>query len=205
MTTESTNNAPAGEGLEQDSWPDRAARLANQIAHWPVHRRGELAQLRRMDPEKPKAPAFWRLLHRDQLGRTPENETRWGTILHAIALMTPNSNTEDNVQSAHNPRIPFGRALFEGSDPERQKALCHEARVQLLLSSREHIFRRNFLIIIRMLGQNGAQVDWREAARLVLDEGRNLEAMEDHVRRVYRLYYQAEHRAQGRAQEEQAA
>ena len=191
---------PIGEP-EREKWPDLAARLANIIAHYPVHQRGDLAQLRRMNPESPNAPAFWRLLHRHGLGRTQENERRWGTILQAIAIMTPNANTKDNVQSAHNPRRPFGRSLYEGNGKGRMP-LCREGRLHQMLGSREHIFRRNFMIIMRMLAQNGAQVDWREAARLVLDEGRNLKAMEDHVRRVYRLYYQAEYHAENRDRDE---
>ena len=39
--------------------------------------RGDLAQLRRMNPDVPDAAAFWRLMARQDLFRGPELEAKW--------------------------------------------------------------------------------------------------------------------------------
>ena len=183
---------------QRESWPDTAARLAGIIAHYPVHNRGDLAQLRRMDPEEPDAPAFWRLTNQHRLGMSTDSERRWALILQSIALLTPNTNNAARVLSAHDPRTPVGRALFQGGDPQRTQALCHEQRLEQLLSSRRKDFRRNLMNLVRMMAQQGTQMDFREMARLVLDEDRDPEAHRRRLNRIPRDYYRAEHRASGR-------
>ena len=182
-------------GKEKLSWPDTAAKLANIIAHYPIHNRKDLAELRRMNPEDPDTPAFWRLTNQHSLGMSPENERRWALILNGIALMTPNTNTEDQVRSAHNPRISIGKALFQGNDPERKDPICHERRVQQLLNSRGKAFRRNLAITMRMLAQNDVSLDWREIARLILYEGQDHESRQQAGLRITKDYYRAEYRA----------
>ena len=190
MTQEETGTR---EGREP--WPETAARLANTIAHYPMFNRKDLAELRRMDPEEPDAPAFWRLTNRHQLGRSPENERSWGLILHGIALMTPNTNTEGRVRSAHNPRVSVGTALFQGNDPSRKHPLCQEQRLEQLTNSRGKPFRRNLTIILRTLGQNEASLDWRELARLILDEEQHPDRRKDHITKMARDFYRAEYKA----------
>ena len=69
------------------SWSEIAVRIANHMASEGFGR-GDLAALRRMNPESPNAAAFWRLTARYDVLRGEESERRWGLILHGIALMT---------------------------------------------------------------------------------------------------------------------
>ena len=181
------------EGTKED-WPSTAARLADIIAHYPVHNRGGLAELRRMDPEEPDAPTFWRLTNQHRLGMSPENERRWATILQAIALLTPNANREGRVTSAHNRRMPVGTALFQGKDPQRESALCDEQRLEQLAGSRGKAFRKCLLNLVRTLAQQDARLNCEEIARMVLGEGRNRKEQQRRMSRVTRDYYRAEYR-----------
>ena len=205
MTTETTpesaetpeaNRAPeANQTPEEMSWPDRAAHLANIIAHYPVYNRGDLAQLRRMNHDRPTAPAFLRIANRYRFGQDEEDLHRWALVLRGIAIMTPNSNTHDHIRSAHNPYVSVGRALFQGSNPNRTQAICSESRVRKLTNSTGSAFRNNLLSTLRMLARDQTSLDWRELANLILDVGRNRNATEKHREYIARQYYQAEYRA----------
>ena len=193
MTQQKETQATETENTE--SWPDRAARLAGIIAHYPVHNRGDLAQLREVDAEQPDTAAFWRLTNQHQLGMTPDTERRWALILKCIALLTPNGNREDRIQSAHQQRRSLGQALFLGPDEQRESPLCHEKRMEQLVSSQGKSFRSNLANIVRMLAQQGAQLDCRELARVILAEGSNREGHRRNMQRIARDYYRAEHRS----------
>ena len=88
-----------------------------------------MAELRRMKPEEPDAAIFWRLLARQGLleGREMrrELESKWGLILHGIALMTPtvegNNEADRPRPSAHDATVPVGLALFLGGDDNRTR------------------------------------------------------------------------------------
>ena len=184
-------------GIEDMSWPERAARIANVLAHYPVYDTGGLAELRRLNPEDPDGATFWRLMNRYQLGRTLENEIRWATILQGIAIMTPNSNTEQNVKYVHLPWMTLGEALFNAGDRERTEPVCSEGRVYQMLDAREASFRRHLIAILRQLAQHGVRMDCRELARLVLDDGKNRDRRTDRQNRqnVSRSYFRTETRA----------
>ena len=184
-------------GIEDMSWPERAARIANVLAHYPVYDTGGLAELRRLNPEDPDGATFWRLMNRYQLGRTPENEVRWATILQGIAIMTPNSNTEQNVKYVHLPWMTLGEAMFNAGDRERTEPVCSEGRMYQMLDAREASFRRHLIAILRQMAQQGVRMDCRELARLVLDDGKNRDRRTDRQNRqnVSRSYFRTEARA----------
>jgi CRISPR system Cascade subunit CasB len=138
--------------------------------------RGDLAGLRRLDPDHPAAPAFWRLLVRvpEERRLGAEAERRWGLILHGMALMAPH----------HHDTTPVGRALFAAD--------YSEARLGRLLDARGAQFRALVPRLCRQLAHKAQPLDWRELGRLILAAERD-EARAEEVRlRIARAYYGAE-------------
>ena len=116
-TTEVVEAAGAAELLKNiQPWPDRAVSMAGTIAQYVEHRRGDLAELRRMDPDEPDAAVFWRLMAQyDLLDVGEAVERKWALIIHGIALTTPTGSGEGNRRSAHDGYYTSG----EGTVPRR--------------------------------------------------------------------------------------
>ncbi len=202
MTTSKIVEAPGSElqPEQQDEstqpWPDRAVSMAGYIAQYAEHRRGDHAELRRMDHDEPDAAAFWRLMaHHDLLNSNEEAERKWGLIIHGIALMTPSNSGESNPNTAHNGSMPVGRALYLGSDTQRASAFYSEARLNRLLTSGGPMLRTLLARMFRMLAASGVTFNWREMARFILNEDYNDDATEQNRRRIAREYYRAERRS----------
>ena len=87
-------------------------RLVEDICN--PQRRGDSAELRRMNPERPDTATFYRLMAEAGLLVNPVLEGKWALIAHGIALMSP---------SAHDASVQVGEALFEGGDRERKTCL----------------------------------------------------------------------------------
>ncbi len=177
-------------------WGDTAISLSSTVAQLAEHRRGDLAELRRMDPDDPDAAVFWRLLAQyDLLNSGEAVERKWALILHGIALMTPTNSGGDNPQAAHDGSMPVGRALFLGGEAQRSQAFYSESRLNRLLTAREGMMRVLLARMFRMLAASGVSFNWREMAQFILNEGYNEEAAEQGRRRIARDYYQAERRS----------
>ncbi len=183
-TEEKVTSAPS-EPVSR-SWADIAFRLAGQVAGLPDHDRGGFAGLRRMDPDEPDTAAFWRLTAREDLLGIAEIERKWGLILHGIALMTRTAGDDVAGRSAHDGRIPLGRALYENG--------YSETRFNRLLTARGDMLRVLLTRMFRMLAADQATFDWREMATYILNEGYDDEAAERNRRRIAREYYRAERR-----------
>ena len=148
-----------GQGGEPRSWFDIAVGFAGEMVH-PAFRRGDLAELRRMKPEEPGAAIFWRLLAGQGLlegqEMSRELESKWGLILHGIALMTPtveaDSDSAKPRSSAHDPTVPVGLALFQGGDGSRTMAFYSESRLNRLLTARGPMLHTLLARTFRMLG-----------------------------------------------------
>ncbi len=187
MTTTVTEENPAGSAEPVSrSWGDIAFRLAGQVAGLPDHDRGGFAGLRRMEPGEPDTAAFWRLMAREDLLGIPEVERKWGLILHGIALMTRTAGEDVTGRSAHDGRMPVGRALYENG--------YSETRFNRLLTARGDMLRVLLTRMFRMLAADQATFDWREMATYILNEGYDDEAAERNRRRIAREYYRAERR-----------
>ena len=198
MTTTGMTEALGSEAQSEDSlpWPERAVRMAGTIAQYAEHRRGDLAGLRRMDPDEPDAAAFWRLMAQyDLLNSSEDVERKWGLILHGIALMTPANSGEGNPNTAHNGSMPVGRALYLGGESQRSAAFYSEARLNRLLTSGGPMLRTLLARMFRMLAAGGVTFNWREMAQFILNEGFNEDAAEQNRRRIAREYYRAERRS----------
>jgi CRISPR type I-E-associated protein CasB/Cse2 len=162
------------------------ARIAAELAA-PSFPRGDLATLRRMDPDAPgRTPVLLRLLARhayDRLEYGADELRRWALVLHGMALMAPRH---------HRATIAVGRVL---RGPGREP-LYAEARLARLLSARGPAFRAQVPRLARQLKAKDQALDWRELADLILAEGRNEARAEQARERIARAYYRAEAAAQ---------
>ena len=189
---------PSEQGSERQSRGDIAVGFAGEMART-TFKRGELAELRRMNPDQPDAAVFWRLMaSRDLLGNEVL-ESKWALILHGIALMTPTAGYDADSDvirgSAHNPTVPVGLALFQGGDADRGRAFYSETRLNRLLTARGPMLRTLLVRIFRMLGNAEQPFNWRQITQLILSDGYDEDNAERVRRRIARAYYQAELRS----------
>jgi len=134
------------------------AHLAGVIGH-PDFPAGDRADLRRLKPEEPSSPAFWRVLLNHVPGefyRDEEAERRWAVIIQAMALMAP---------EIHAPGRGLGRVLA-GQDRGTM-----EPRLIRLLRSEGTRLEDQVRLMARMLANMAEPVDWTDLARLVLSRG----------------------------------
>ena len=182
-----TSSTPE-EPTSSRTWGDIAFRLVGQVAAMPNYDRGGFAGLRRMDPDEPDTAAFWRLMAREELLGNPEIERKWSLILHGIALMTNTAGGEDIAsRSAHDGRMPVGRALYENG--------YSETRFNRLLTAREDMLRVLLARMFRMLAANNVSFNWSEMAEFILLDGFDDDQAEDRRHRFARDYYRAERRS----------
>ena len=196
MTTDQSSGTMNEEARRPRTWGDIAATFAWQMGR-PDFKRGDLAELRRMDPDSPDAAAFWRLMaQEDLLGGGPNLERKWALILHGIALMTPTAGGNGNSRSAHDGAVPVGRAMFSGGDSGgRASGYYSETRLNRLLTARGPILRTLLGRMFRMLAAANASFNWREMASFILDDGFREDRAELHRYRIAREYYMAERRS----------
>ena len=173
------------------NWGDIAVMFAHTLAS-PNFPRGDLAELRRMDPDEPDAAVVWRLLARYELLGSPRVENKWALILHGIALMTPTAAGDGAGRSAHDGGVPVGRAIFSGGDSQRSSAYYSESRLNRLLTARGSILRTLLARMFRMVAAADQPFNWREMAMFILNEDYDEEAAERARRRIAREYYRTE-------------
>ena len=106
-TPASESHAPAPTTREA------ARRLAPQL---PRLSPGDLAQLRRLDPDEALTTAYWKLwaehlvvLNLPAETTREEHERRWAIVLAAMARLVTRSGTQGRI--LHNKGVPIGRAL----------------------------------------------------------------------------------------------
>ena len=198
MTTDSPIvDAPDGPAQESErrSWGDVAVEIAGRIARLADSRLGDLAELRRMEPDEPDAAVFWRLMAEYDLFGNTDVERKWALILHGIALMTPRNRAGGGASTAHDGYTPVGRALFLGGESRRESGRYSETRLNRLLTSRGPMLRTLLARMFRMLASDGVTFNWREMAQFILNESYDEEAAERARRRIARDYYTAERRS----------
>ena len=197
MTTERNPEAP-DRPTQDRPWGEIAVGFARQLAAEGFPR-GDLAELRRMDPNAPDAAVFWRLMaNEESLNRWvghDEIERKWALVLHGLALMTRTAGDNAMNRSAHDQYAPIGEVLFYGDDRSRETAFYSQSRLNRLLTARGSMLRMLEARLFRMLGAKGCMFDWYQMASLILTEGHN-EEWADRIRRdIARHYYWAESRA----------
>ena len=180
---------------KSQTWGGIACGFAGQIAG-KNFQRGDLAQLRRMDPDAPDVAAYWRLMADRGLLGNSTLETKWALILHGIALMTRTAGSEAASRTAHDRQMPVGRVLFLGGDTgRRESGYYSESRLNRLLTARGPILRTLLARMFRMMAAANQPFNWSEMARFILYEGHNEEQAEQARRRIASEYYQAERRS----------
>ena len=191
MTTTETVRTEGAEasGARAPTSGDHAVSLAGIVAGYAEGRRGDLAALRRMDPDDPDAAAFWRL--RADLPGGTAAESKWALILHGIALMTP---TSGDGRTAHNGQMSVGQALFLGAETQREKGFYSEMRLNRLLTARGDMLRTLLPRMFRMLASENVSFNWREMANFILASDFDEDLAERARRRIARDYYRAERR-----------
>ena len=156
---------------------------------------GNLAELRRMNPDSPgTASAYWRLMADESLLGNLTFERKWALILHGIALMTPTSSDASRNRTAHDENMPVGRALFLGGDTSgRDSGFYSESRLNRFLTARGPILRTLLARMFRMLAAANQSFDWHEMAWLILNED-DEDRFEMARRSIASAYYRAERR-----------
>jgi hypothetical protein len=122
---------------------------------------GDIAELRRLDPDHPGAPPFWRIvvimldssLPSHGNSRT-EAIRRWSVILRTLAQMA----------GLHDSRQPLGTGAAEAG--------VSETRMLKLLRASGGILFDSIRMIAHQLASKGVAVNLADFARLVLSDGR---------------------------------
>lgn len=177
-----------------NTWGDIATKFAWQMAQQGFGR-GDLAELRRMNPDSTDSPVLMGLLAQEELFGPPEVEKKWALILHGIALMTPKGGDDESRGSAHDGQMPVGRALYLGGEPTRDQGFYSEIRLNRLLTARGSMFRSLLARTFRMLAAANVSLDWKEMAGFIRDEGDFEKSAEIARRRIAREYFQAQYRS----------
>jgi CRISPR type I-E-associated protein CasB/Cse2 len=142
---------------------------------------GDVAALRRLVPDDPSSPAFWRMVvnYLGPTGAIPDGgpardevERQWAAILGGMAVM----------QGLHQPGRRLGKALA-ASD-------LSELRFVRLLRAQDRQLLREVRTTARFLASKAEAVDWSDLARLVLTRDPD---KAERVRRSFaRDYYSAQ-------------
>ena len=175
-------------------WADIAVGIANRLEAGEFSA-GDMAELRRMDPDNPNIPAFWRLAALNNFSDKPAIERKWALVIHGISLMTYSARGNSSGRSAHNAGIPVGKALFYGSDFNRDSAFFSVSRLTRLLTARGPMLQRLMGRMFRMMRADGAQFDWSQMAQLILSEGSDKELADSVRMQIARDYFRSENRA----------
>lgn len=147
---------------------------------------GDMAELRRVDPEEPYTPALWKLMLDFDLTETPgwldqtERETRWAALLMGMAMNA----------GLHDYGSPLGEALAEAG--------WSELRFVRLLRSRDKRLFEELRRMAQYLGSKDQAADWTDVGRLLFSqEG---EIADSHRRDIARDYYRALYREEASAE-----
>ena len=138
---------------------------------------GDLAQPRRASLASPYTPALWKIL----LTYVPESwtggpkqdekEECWAALLQGMAM----------TAGLHDPNLPLGRALVQGS--------WSELRFVRLMQARGDGLVKDVRRVASFLASKSQRANWSDIGQLLLNqEG---EWAERHRRRIARNYYQS--------------
>lgn len=193
MTTETSNETQI-QTEPSMPWGEIAIRIANDIAAENFNR-GDLANLRRMDPDTPDAAVFYQLSAKYNLSGSFEMTRKWALVMHGIALMTQTSSEDATSRAAHVRSMSIGKALFTGGDDSRTSAFYSESRFNRLLTARGTMLRTLLARMFRMMAATSQGFDWYQMAQFVLYDGYDDERANQIRQNIARDYYWAENRA----------
>lgn len=131
---------------------------------------GDLARMRRLDPDAPADFVFWRVMTLYAPDEVPGavDERRWKVVLNALAIL----------QGLHDGNKPLGAALGETG--------FSELRLSRLLRAEDEALDAEIRAAARYLASKGRHANLVELAMLVLcPEGSQAEAVRRRVARAY--------------------
>lgn len=135
---------------------------------------GELAELRRANPQEPYSPALWKVLAQlPEPWSRQELERRWGIVLQGLAHCLP----------LHRPGMRLGRTLANVG--------YSELRLTRLLRADEEQLMAELVRLAKYLHSKGEPLDWADAARLLLEV--DAPWASKHRRAIARSYYGAQY------------
>ena len=168
--------------------PRLAAAIANSMARHRVMTTGDIAELRRMNPERPMAASFWKIMMRhgvtDPEGTErdhPELERTWARIVRCIAMDTKVG--EKHTEGPHLGSRRLGEALA--------KAGYSEGRLRALLNAQGETVMREVEHAAHFLSSKQEKFNWNQAAALMMTKHRNAERQDGDRVRIAREYYRA--------------
>jgi len=141
---------------------------------------GDMAELRRVDPEEPYTPALWKLMIENDLSDTPrwlpehERERRWAALFMGMAM----------TAGQHSFEMPLGRALA--------KAGWSELRFVRLMRQRDDKLIQEIRRMAQFLGSKEQSADWTGVGHLLFSqqgdpaEHRRRSIARDYYRELYR-------------------
>lgn len=143
--------------------------------------KGDLAELRRIDPSEPFTPALWKILleyvpQHDKLSTAQERQ--WAILLMAMATCA----------GLHTSETPFGKALAQAGWSELRFVRLMEARGDNLVKE----IRR----LAQYLASKSQQADWSDVAWLLFVQGGDKASdIRQHIARDYykQLYLEDTH------------
>jgi CRISPR system Cascade subunit CasB len=149
---------------------------------------GDIAELRRMNPERPAAASFWTFMMRHGVTNSegaepdhPELEKTWARIVRCIARDTKVG--ENHTEGPHLGNRSLGEALANaGYSEERLKALLN-AKDETMLKAVEHA--------AHFLSSKQEKFNWNQGAALMMTEHRRSEQQDGDRVRIARDYYRA--------------
>lgn len=185
MTNE--KNTSVSEETAKEKEPINYGKIVGQIARMMQEdygglSTGEMAELRRISPEKPYTPALWRVLISFGLdetfyGQQAEHERKWATLLMAMA----------HGPDLHDYNVSLGRALAE--------AEWSELRFAQLMRSTGKTLDVHLRRVAQFLSAKDQKINWVEVQKLLFfQEGKMADEIRLSISRdYYRAMYKAEH------------
>jgi len=155
---------------EEDRTKDPVASLAGQIRYLQQFDRGALARLRRFHPAQEAAAILFdaeRLLHKAGVQAQGEARARWELVLHCLAIA--------QGRHASGAQASAGEVLARVGMSEPRLRQLIEADPELLSDLMPRVARR--------IAAEGATLDWRPLADLLLYAGTQHEDRADRARR----------------------
>ena len=193
---QATQPDPQQEADQPKQPSDMVANIAGYVSQLAAHRRGDLAALRRLDPDRPDSQTFHNIVERYQLDTsTPDGERRWAWIVKNIAANTPPPSARPPHRTAHNPRLPLGRALHSAGEPARTSSFLSDNRFNSMISTKGSQLLQGMEQAIALLGKHSIAIDWRQVARLVLAQNTDPAATSKELDQITADYYRAVRRS----------
>ena len=182
------NTAPAERETYGRYDPRLAGAIAYDMARHGAMTTGDIAELRRMNPERPAAASFWTFMMRHGVTNPegaepdhPELEKTWARIVRCIAMDTKVG--ENHTEGPHLGNRSLGEALANASySEERLKALLN-AKDETMLKAVEHA--------AHFLSSKQEKFNWNQGAALMMTEHRRSEQQDGDRVRIARDYYRA--------------